>query len=257
MPTVPPGYVLSRAFMLVCSLILLANTYEVLYFQLTNLSIAQLVAQQLAKSDVRMTQRLMRLDIERMKLSNWLGYHVWPVPIWLFLSFWQTSSLIRRKWLWLHRVAGRGVLLLSLYMTFGYIMMFVTGEQILGEEQFYIDFRNPSKFFTFRAATLVLTVWWFISAAKAYGYAKRRLVALHKYWAWQFLATGFAVGTMRIFMMLILLPWYPSNGERVLDKEEQDVLVGYTLWLAFFVSTCTAHLVVGREVALGSNIKGK
>ncbi|KAI0557248.1 hypothetical protein FGB62_326g03 [Gracilaria domingensis] len=243
--------------MVVCSILLVLNTVDVLSLRNLTLPIEQIVRQRLQDDPIKYSVELATFDVERVKLSNWLGLHVWPVPLWLLLAFLQTTSVVRRKYLNFHRWAGRFFLLLSLYMTFGYTMMFVTGEKILGEEEFYIDVNQPRKFFTFRAATVLYTVWWFVSGIKAYLYAKRKQIMLHKYWAWQFLATGFAVGTMRVFMAIVIVGWYLKGGENVYGRNEQDWLAGYSSWLGFLVSAMSAHVVVGREIAASANIKKK
>ncbi|KAI0557141.1 hypothetical protein FGB62_336g032 [Gracilaria domingensis] len=240
-----------------CAIILFAHAVHVISIRNSSETVQEIAEKRLHDESFPVSRAMAILDVKRVKLSKWLGVHVWPVPLWLFCAFFQTSSLIRRKYLNLHRWVGRLLLLVTVYMTAGYTMMFIAGEPILGDEEFYVDFRQPNKFFTFRSATVVFTLWWLFSGGMAFMYARRKVISKHRYWAWQLLSSGFSVAAMRVFFAIAVTLWLSGGGNRVMEKKDQDIMMGYSTWLAFVVTLSVTHFVVGSETAVNATVYGE
>lgn len=226
-------FYLPRLGMLLCSLILLHNTYNVLKARLAIDSMGQ--------------------EFPHVSSSKWLGMHVWPVLPWLILAFLQVSTWLRKKFIMLHRWGGRALLSISICMTIGYLMMFVDGDTVAGDEECYIDWRRPEKFFTFRTACISFTFWWVYCMAQAYLKASKATIHLHRYYAYQFLATGFGVGTARYFIALFIAFTYSSFGDAEMPKATQDLILGYCVWAGFVFNVLLVELYA-RTGSLGPSM---
>lgn len=241
----PPAlltFYLPRLIMLLCTLLLLDNANQVITFRSKPTQMTALLDEDYQHSPVRISRQVLEHDFRRIIQSKWLGIHVWPVLPWLILAFIQFSSTIRKRFIALHRWAGRLFTSISLLMTFAYLMMFVDREVMLGDDEFYIDFAKPQKFFTFRSATLFFTLWWLYCLLQTYRKAAMRTIQLHRYYATHFAATGFAVGVFRIFIAIFLVSYYPSSGPDEMQKPTQDLLFGYGLWAAFTLSILSVEV---------------
>lgn len=215
-------FYLPRLGMLLCTLMLLHNTYDVL--------------------NARLAPDSMEQDFHRVTSSKWLGMHVWPVLPWLMLALLQVSTWFRKKFIRLHRWGGRALLAISFYMTVGYVMMFVAGETLAGDKEFCIDWRRPEKFFTFRAACITFTFWWAYCMVQAYRKASKGTIYLHRYYAYQFLATGFGVGVARYFIAFFIAFNYLIPGDVEMPKTTQDLIMGYCVWAGFAFNVLLVEL---------------
>lgn len=178
----------------------------------------------------------------RTTSSKWLGMHVWPVFAWLALGFLQTWAWLRSIYLRLHRLCGRLYLLISIYMSVGYIMMLVSGERLPGVQGFAFRWGHPEKAFTFQSATVVLGSYWFVCMYNLYASARAESLVIHKYWAYQFLAAGLAVGTMRLLVFGYIVWFLVTSSQREISKETFDVLFGYSLWMGFIFNCAAMHI---------------
>lgn len=50
------------------------------------------------------------------------------------------------------------------------------------------------------------------------------------------MAAGYGVATFRILFGVAASVMYPAFGDRVIDKEVQNVLMGYLLWVAYILN---------------------
>lgn len=235
--------VTSRLGGLLCAAFLLQNTAEFLYLMKlrTPEQVSDVIAADLKSSAVQFNpEYAVEVTIQKSR-SRFLPTHVWLVPLWLLLCLIQSSAWIRRHKTWLHRWSGRLMLSISTIMMLSLVLMTAAGEKFVGEQEFYVQWDRPDKFFTFISGTFFLMPYWLLCMAQAYRYAAYRTIEQHRWWAMQFMYSGMVPGSFRILGFAYTHAFYSSPAGPAITKDIHDPILGYSMWASIIFNCMLGH----------------
>ena len=166
-----------------------------------------------------------------------LGFHVFPSILWGASALVQFSSMIRKKFMLLHRISGYAMIFTSILMTMGVIGMMITDNVI---------FTLPIKhwlIFTLLPLVYVLTPWFVYTVVRGLLAVWNRNIPEHKRWMSRHMAAGLSVGLQRVFLGIFGLFFKfasPALNELLgqdlfltenhLTEEYRRIGFSYTMW---------------------------
>ena len=176
-------------------------------------------------------------EVRRLrKFTSWFTLHTAPVLVWLILSFTQLLPTFRQANINRHKLLGYVMLGTSSLMLLGVLAMVVKGESIYGNS---FSLGNP---FCFTSWALFGSTCWLLCGIQGYRHGRlgARGRVKHKWYMYQFLATGYAAGTARLLIFAYLLGKYPKGGPGAMETPELNWLIDVAAWTSQVVNSAVA-----------------